>query len=73
MNAASGISNKAFYEVATRLDLDRAAQIWVAALPELSKRVTFAVMAQATANSAKSLLGTEAQAKVQEAWQKVGL
>ncbi len=72
-NAASGISNKAFYETATRLDSDRAVRIWIAALPALSKKLTFQTLATATAEAARSIFGADGEAKVREAWHVVGL
>lgn len=75
----SGIPNRAFYEAAIRLGgyaWEKAGRIWYIALTErLNRKSEFKDAAEATANIAKELYGTNsAEAEfVSEAWKEVGV
>jgi hypothetical protein len=65
-----GIPNKAFYETAIRLTSDRARQIWIKALPQLSKTAQIESLAGETYKIAET--DAERQA-LKEAWNQVGI
>src|SRR5262249_43171742 len=69
-HTASGIGNKAFYETATRVGVQRAGEIWIAALSSLKglKRFSYPVWADKLVQAA----GRDAD-KVVEALHLVGL
>ncbi|UBX49172.1 M4 family metallopeptidase [Providencia alcalifaciens] len=74
----SGIPNKAFYLLATRLggySWEVAGKIWVAAVsdPNVSNTATFIEFAQATIRSAKNLFGDQIELATRQSWLDVGL
>ncbi|HHR6078279.1 TPA: M4 family metallopeptidase [Providencia alcalifaciens] len=74
----SGIPNKAFYLLATRLggySWEVAGKIWVAAVsdPSVSNTATFIEFAQATIRSAKKLFGDQIELATRQSWLDVGL
>ncbi|HEQ1857515.1 TPA: M4 family metallopeptidase [Providencia alcalifaciens] len=74
----SGIPNKAFYLLATRLggySWEIAGKIWVAAVsdPSVSNTATFIEFAQATIRSAKNLFGDQIELATRQSWLDVGL
>ncbi|MEX9949863.1 M4 family peptidase [Providencia sp. wls1919] len=74
----SGIPNKAFYLLATKLggySWEIAGKIWVAAVsdPSVSNTATFIEFAQATIRSAKNLFGDQIELATRQSWLDVGL
>ncbi|MEQ5184424.1 M4 family metallopeptidase [Providencia zhijiangensis] len=74
----SGIPNKAFYLLATKLggySWEIAGKIWVAAVsdPSVSNTATFIEFAQATIRSAKKLFGDQIELATRQSWLDVGL
>lgn len=74
----SGIPNKAFYLLATKIggySWEIAGKIWVAAVsdPSVSNTATFIEFAQATIRSAKNLFGDQIELATRQCWLDVGL
>lgn len=70
----SGIPNKAFYEVATRIGTDKAAKIWVKTLRnKLRSDSTFKHAAEETVRAAREIYGANSpeQKAVEQAWEVV--
>jgi Zn-dependent metalloprotease len=73
----SGIPNRAFYLVATKLGgyaWEKAGRIWYVTLSERARtRSQFTDVAQATVEVAGELFGSDEQHTVEEAWREVGV
>lgn len=72
---ASGIPNKAFYELAKRITTETAAQIWVAGLDKFNSNTTLRTAAKDFYEAAKSKFGptSEEAGAVKAAWGVVGV
>jgi hypothetical protein len=74
----SGISNRAFYELATRLDTERALSIFLRAISLLPAKVDYPALAAATLKAARGATNdandqTTVTSAVRDAWRAVGI
>ena len=72
-HAASGVGNKAFYEVAIKTGTEKAIRVWLDALTKLERPATFPGLAKATIAVADSKGDAVLARVVRQAWLIVGI